>query len=376
MLKNISEEYMREKLIEYYKEKGLLIVGLNDSQGINVNTTFFKKGMLECLAETLSSEDLTPEVINAFSLLMNKTEHIDYFLKSNLSLEEIKWSQIYSAVGALEKVMVDLKLPKFISGVGNVYRKIYAPSPEDNNIHITTALKEAFEPTVIYSSGVNNLMREIGNNPFAIKRDYKQRNVKPNYNYTLIKTKKAQTLNNVIDSISMNLENILKINGNADVYMLGAYIPASLREAEMDIFIDLIIRYNCRLEKLCEDYHITFIKTHAIGSKFNHNKGNFHISKHGHDMLAISILKHMYEKKILLPKDLSINLGNDFEVSGNGSRDLIDFVSMDYTQKLEEASKLFGYDKERALMICEEHIHEKEVFEKVLRKTKTRVTNI
>lgn len=35
---------------------------------------------------------------------MNKTEHIDYFLNSNLSLEEIKLSQVYSVISALEKL--------------------------------------------------------------------------------------------------------------------------------------------------------------------------------------------------------------------------------------------------------------------------------
>lgn len=89
-------------------------MGLNDSQGVNTTSTFFKKGLLEYLAAALTSDELTPEVINAFSLTMNKTEHIDYFLKNNLSLEEIKLSQIYSVVSALEKVMSDIGLPKFL----------------------------------------------------------------------------------------------------------------------------------------------------------------------------------------------------------------------------------------------------------------------
>ena len=92
-MKNIvSDNEKIEKLIQHYKDNGLLIVGLNDSQGVNTTSTFFKKGLLEYLAAALTSEELTPEVINAFSLTMNKTEHIDYFLKNNLSLEEIKLS--------------------------------------------------------------------------------------------------------------------------------------------------------------------------------------------------------------------------------------------------------------------------------------------
>ena len=67
-----SNDEKIEKLIQYYKDSGLLIVGLNDSQGVNTTSTFFKKGLLEYLATALTSEVLTPEVINAFSLTLNK----------------------------------------------------------------------------------------------------------------------------------------------------------------------------------------------------------------------------------------------------------------------------------------------------------------
>ena len=88
MENTITDREKINKLIDYYKDNGLLIVGLNDSQGVNTTSTFFKKGLLEYLTNALTSDQLTPEVINAFSLTMNKTEHIDYFLKNNLSLEE------------------------------------------------------------------------------------------------------------------------------------------------------------------------------------------------------------------------------------------------------------------------------------------------
>ena len=189
-MKKNSLEYSRiEKLINYYKEKELLIIGLNDSQGVNTTSTFFKKGLLEYLAASLTTKELTPTVINAFSLTMNKTEHIDYFLQNNLSLEEIKLSQIYSVVSALEKVMADMKLPKFLGQVGNLYRLIYTSKEGDEQIKITSSLSKALEIVLIYSSGVNDLMREVGANPFSIKSIYKARDQKPNYYYTLEKTK-------------------------------------------------------------------------------------------------------------------------------------------------------------------------------------------
>lgn len=125
-----------EKLVQYYKDKGLLIVGLNDSQGVNTTSTFFKKGLLEYLANALTNEELTPEVIDAFSLSMNKTEHLNYFLINNLSLEEIKLSQIYGVFSALEKIMTDIGLPKFLGKVGNAYRLIYTPKKGDEKIRL------------------------------------------------------------------------------------------------------------------------------------------------------------------------------------------------------------------------------------------------
>ena len=76
-----------KKLTDYYKNDGLTIIGMNDSQGVNTTSTIFTKGLLEYLGEILTTDELNPTVINTFSLLMNKTEHIDYFLRSNLNLE-------------------------------------------------------------------------------------------------------------------------------------------------------------------------------------------------------------------------------------------------------------------------------------------------
>ena len=94
--------------------------------------------------------------------------------------------------------MTDVGLPKFLGKIGNVYRLIYTPKKGDEDIKISTSLKKAHEPVVIYSSGVNDLMREVGANPFGIKGDYKARNKRPNYYYTLEKTNNPLTLQRVI----------------------------------------------------------------------------------------------------------------------------------------------------------------------------------
>ncbi len=368
----ILDEEKIEKLIEYYKYKGLLIVGLNDSQGVNTTSTFFKKGLLEYLAATLTSDELTPIVINAFSLTMNKAEHIDYFLKNNLNLEEIKLSQIYSVVSASEKVMSDLRLPRFLGQIGNVYRLIYTPQKGDEDIYISTSLKESQEPVMIYSTGVNNLMREVGSNPFGIKKAYKARNEKPNYYYTLEKATNPQTLKKVMDAIERNYNTILGINSKTDIYTLGAYIPKSLQSEEMDVFKDLITAYNEGVINLCKQYGITFVDTEEIGKKYNNSKSNFHISTAGHNALANYILEYMYHNRFESDNSAKRENVNLTEITNGGVEGVIKSTLYDYEQSCKKARELSGYASKREKAISEEHKRETEIFQKVLtKKTKT-----
>lgn len=354
------------QLIDYYKDKGLTIIGLNDSQGVNTTSTFFKKGLLEYLAYALTSDELTPDVINAFSLTMNKTEHIDYFLKNNLSLEEIKLSQIYSVVSALEKVMTDIRLPKFLGQVGNAYRLIYTPRQGDEKIKISSSLKQSPEPVLIYSSGVNDLMREVGANPFGIKKDYKLRDKKPNYYYTLEKTSNPDTLKKVISSIERNFDSVLEINGKTDIYTLGAYIPKSLQSNEMNIFRDLVIAYNEELQGLCKKYRITFVNTEEIGKNYNKSNANFHITTAGHNALAEYILDCMYQNKFGLCEQLDYVVDKVIDISDEGSAGIIKATSIDYDVSYDKAMQLSGYARERELAIAAEHKRESEIFQKVL----------
>lgn len=365
MEKNITDKEKISELIKYYENKKLLIVGLNDSQGVNVNSTFFKKGLLEYIASILSSKNIDTEIINAFSLSMNKTEHIDYFLKHNLTLEEIKLSQIYSTVSALQKVMSDLGLPKVLGEIGNLSRIIYTPKSGDEKIKISTSLKEAEEPIVIYSSGVNNLMREVGNNPFSIKRDFNKRNETPNYYYTLEKSKNDNTLKVVFDSIERNFNNILGINNKTDIYALGTYIPKSLQYAEMDIFRDLIIRYNIYLEKLCKEYGVTFINTEEVGNKYVTGENNFHITSSGHNVLARDIIEKMYDKKISNHTTYYKEY-KPFEILDNGSKGMLFSILEDYEKRIDLSKKLSNYEEERNYAILDEHAREESIFVKVL----------
>lgn len=362
-----------KSLIQYYKNKGgLVIAGLNDSQGVKVRSTIFKKGLLERVAKVLKDQELHPTVMNAFSLTMNKTEHIDYLLENNLSLEEIKLSQIYSAISAYEKVMTDLKLPKALGRIANIYRTAYQPKRGDENIFITDTLKNTAEPTVIYSSGVNNLMRAVGNNPFAIKGDYKKRNQRPNYNYTVNKAEDPQSLQSTMDGIERNFENILSLNHNIDIYTLGAYIPKSLELEGMNIFRDLVLQYNEKLQKLCKDYGITFINTEAIGKKYNKSTMNFHITAAGHNALANYILSCMYERKILAKKMPKLQAESHMKVTNEGPRGIVKETLNDCLNTIyKESEESMDYSKKRERDIAKEHLREAKIFLQVVQNSRT-----
>ena len=364
----IKDEKIKE-ISEYYKKDGLTIVGLNDSQRVNTTSTIFRKGLLEYLGSKLKTTELDPLVINAFSLLMNKTEHIDYFLKANLSLEEIKLSRVYSVVAALEKVMTDVHLPKALGKVGYLYKLSSMPKKGDASIYLTSSLEEAKEPIVIYSSGVNNLMREVGSNPFAISKDYKDRNRRPNYDYTLEKVNDKNTLNKVIDGIDKNFYNLLSINDGSDIYALGSYTPLSLRTEEMKIFQDLILEYNERLNSLCGNYHITYINTQEIGDMYNKSKTNFHINTKGQRVLADTILSAIYNNKFSKDKK-AFAFSEKIETTDNGPRDVIDSLLVDKYNLCDKRIFLDGYEDLRNEQIIDEHTSEIGVFRKVLRKTR------
>ena len=239
----------------------------------------------------------------------------------------------------------------------------------DANIHLTTDLKDSKEPIVIYSSGVNNLMREVGNNPFSISKDYKDRDKRPNYNYTLEKVNNPNTLNKVMDGIDKNFYNLLSINDRSDIFALGSYTPASLRSEDMKIFQDLILAYNERLTSLCNSYHITYINTNEIGNRYNNSKANFHINTKGQIALAETILESIYDKKINSSSE-EIEFNGEFKVTDDGSHDVVDALLFDRLNLYEERKNLLGYDALRHEQVIAENKSEISVFKKVLQKTK------
>lgn len=358
-----------EYLQNYYEEKGLTIIGLNDSQGVNT-TTLFRKGLLEYIVSLLNCENLNPKVINAFSLMFNKTEHINYFLESNLSVEDIKNLQVAGMVSSLEKAMTDFKLPKFLGKVGYVSSALYRKKEGDDEVLLTDTIKEANEPIIIYSCGANDLMREGWNNPFSIGKDYKNCNKNDKYKYALEKFSDPKVTKRVINRVEGNINNILSLNDKADIYTLGIYIPKSMNHDGMDIFNDAIERYNEELQKLCEQYDQCYIDTEKVSQRYNTSKLNFHVSTRGHNELAEVILENMHDKKFWhRPKD-RCTVRSNLKVYNHGLGDILVDLKKDL-KFLEESSKgATGREAEVYKEKIAEVNRQKEVVEKVIVKKK------
>jgi len=362
---NLDNEKI-EQLRNYYANDGLLIIGLNNPQEIRTTSTILKKGLLEYLSFALKRGELSPTVINSFSAVMDKTEHIDYFLINNLSVEEIKLSQVYSAISALENVMIKLGLPKFLGQIGYLSRFLYIPRKGDEKVKITTSLKEAKEPVLIYSSGLSDLAREVGANPFMNNRFSKDMYTKTNYYYVLEKARNPYTLQKVIGSIERNFNGILGINGQTDIYTLGTLLPKSLHSEEMNIFRDLIIAYNDALKTLCNQYGVTFIDVEELEHSCRINLVDFDLTS----VLANTIIRCMYENKIVSPAKKECQLEIPYEITNFGSKGIINCTSADYEKSINSSSNLSGYRAERELEIAEDHKREARIFQKVLmRKT-------
>lgn len=328
----------KEKLAElrnYYKDE-LTIIGFNDLEVVSNASSFFKKSLLDNLRDILRSEEVEPTIIDCFSTLMNKTEHINYYLKSNLSLEEIKLSNVYSTVLYLKKYMVNRHLPKTLGKIGYLSAFKNAVNVDDDVTCITSVLEEASSPIIIYSSGYSNLKREI---------DFDGVNTPKNYDYTLSKIKSKKTLSKVIGGIEKNFYSILSINDKSDIYVLNAPVPNSLEEIK-----NLVISFNDSLYNLCNKYNLNYIDRNVTD---NTSKS-----------LSEEILSALYINKFITERK-QVKEYSDYSYNSKGALGVTDKVQNDWREVQKLALEKEGYEKEYLLEIARSHKDEYDVFDKV-----------
>ena len=328
----------KEKLAElrnYYKDE-LTIIGFNDLEVVSNASSFFKKSLLDNLRDILRSEEVESTIIDCFSPLMNKTEHINYYLKSNLSIEEIKLSKVYSSVLSLEKFMVNRHLPKALGKIGYLSTFKNLVNMDDDVTCITSVLEEASSPIIIYSSGYSNLKREI---------DFDGVNTPKNYDYTLSKIKSKKTLSKVIGGIEKNFYSILSINDKSDIYVLNAPITNSLDEIK-----NLVISFNDSLYNLCNQYNLNYIDRN--------------VTDNTPKSLSEEIISALYINKFITERK-QVREYSDYSYNSKGALGIMDKAQNDWREIQKLALEKEGYEKEYLLEIARSHKNEYDVFDKV-----------
>lgn len=358
MQKNSAEI---EALRAYYQEPGITIIGMNDSQGVNLLSSPFSKGFLKQIKDTLETPTFTPKLIDCFSTIINKTEHIDYMLSSYLTEEEIKLSQAYGVQVASEHVVYNqlqrVRKPiERIAGrpiklfdshpnlgiIGKASQLIYRVNPGDEKTTITRALQETKEPTLVFSSGNNNSMREIHNNPYSLPIDYEERELTGNYYYSLAKAKNPDSLKRTMKGIERNFNHILTINPNTDIYVLGTYCPKRLYKTGLEEFRKMIIEYNEFLEYLCNLYGQSFIDIEPV-AQASLNQTRVHLPEEAACSVADLIMMKMYERKIgksQPPARVTPCFIEEEQNDKSGAEQMIEFIQRDIEEDQEQKRDL------------------------------------
>ena len=348
-------------LKEYFKNnKNITIIGMNDDRGFNVH-----KNTLMNLKDILDSNNYDIELLDLCSLFFNKTRHIDYFLKHNVNMEEIRLMQEYGTTDELNNA-AGFNIP-FMSGISKTFNKmVLTKTPINGNrrdIRISDKIKEAELPLIVYASGLNDIMYELHMDPFNLKKSYMERSTNPKYDYGCEKVN-SETIKRVIEGHERNFENILGLNRNAEIYVLSAYFYTEMKEEYEQKFKEAILMYNEELEKLCNKYGITYIDCRFLEKTNYYHLLDNYFSSVPPKMIAYEIVKSMYENIVNNKKNERIEVAS-FSYDNKGAKGVMEELQKDIDRQKMNALANAGYERRIALDKVVEHERELGIFEEV-----------
>lgn len=305
-----------EQLKDYYSDKNLTIIGLNDGERVNKRRTA-KYLVLDYLSGLIKREAKETIIIDLLSTTFNKTEHINYFLESNLSVDEIKHLEFDGQVSNLETKMEKHHLPKFLGKAGNIGKLFWWEDPEDEQIFLTDTIKDSSELVVVYSCGRKDL-------------------------------KEGRSIGEVISNVETNISNLLSLNNNANIYVLG------LNNYDLTNSI-LVHKYNSEILKLCRKYNIKYIDTTKELTNFE---------------LAQNMAEDLYVRKIKLNGKFNRDsIQPEMKVYNNKTLDILVSLKRDLKRLQQELTVLSDEeDREQCLEKISEVERQKKVVEKIARK--------
>ena len=289
---NKRYEERRKCVEDFYQDHELLLIGMNDY----ANSSVVFNSLLKLIEKEINSTVLT---VDAGSLTLNKSEHIDITLGYNLTVEEVKIAKLISIYdGVLNFIKERFGKEKAKKIEQSSLNKLLNPSlvrtSELDKVGISDLIRGTSMPLIIHSTGANNLMRVLGTNPYVLEHDYKTRNTNLQFYYSLGKASSDKTVHMVIDGVKSNFENIYTLNPNSRIFSLGLYMPKIFRKERYKEFRELILRYNEALEKLCAEYDVSYIETINKGNTHPNHLIDFNLSLRAQKEIAKMIVQELF----------------------------------------------------------------------------------
>jgi hypothetical protein len=293
----------------------------------------------------LKSDNYDIKTFDAYSMFFNKTRHIDYYLKHNISLEEIELIKKYGTSNEVKHALGDNQIGDFLGKIAsNFIESKFNDVPDKKNFKLSTSIKEATKPIILYSSGINDIMYQSCIDPFSAKGYFKKE--KNKYYYALDRVKgdnKEKNMDKIIDGHKSNFEKLLSLNSNSKILALSAYLYSVGEEYDKP-FMDFVILYNERLEKLCKEYQINYIDLRFL--EHTRYQSAYHT-------YFESFSKQVANKIILelsnsIKNERTIYNSSDYNYDNEGSRGMLSDM-VDYRTKLFETDSKFASRKSQEL---------------------------
>lgn len=316
----------------HYRDTGMVVIGANESLGVPCAIrSKNRQGFSELFVKAFRTLGIDVTYINAYSMKINKSWHIDRLLKHNLSVAEIKKIQElsidYARKGPIEKI-----------GMSKNLKEMYSIQDEDFNIRIADELQNAEQPLFFYSCGANNIMHKLHASPISAIINNETRA------HALRRIDEEKALLTIMKDIAQNFENIYSLNSKTDIFCLGIYIPLAFQRfmailPKLGKFNDIINEYNYELQKLCTIYNVAFVDNSYLTKYCGMMGLDFHAVQEGHNLMAQNMINEVYNKVILnkrvnsLPSPIS-----QFEIDNKGLPGMVEDANADYLKAISMLS--------------------------------------
>lgn len=333
-------------LIRYYQDNGLNIFEFGDFYCGSLKKQYLFQHLSDSLKNLLSSDVLSPNMINFSSPIVCYPKYLDYILDSNLNLEVINLARMYGMFGYLEKKCQNNDLLNTLVSFSKFF---YQKKDSDRRQYATDTLRSSKEPLFIYSCGASYLKEHIGGNKFDIVRSRLQ--LKSSYEYYQLYSNMIDNcfLESLIEQVRNNFEHIYSLNSNTDIIVIGCDIPKVYLK-ELEPYQDMFLMYNKMLHDLCIEYGIFYVDNDSLSD------------------VMVDILSYLYGKKELgIVFDTKKFNSSEKYFEKNNLDFIINTLYHDYYSQLNNAKEACFFSSGVYVDDAARDLNAKKVFERVKR---------